>query len=183
MSTTVQAVPRQEKLTAEQKEITGAVMTSELWWYHDWVTLEKVDCALDYWIDSLLRRSPDKVIVLEEMKKHVGGVILDMVADRWATRDVDVTRWQYGAVEMKEAFMNLCFRTSRDLGGEHHTRDVLFLPGDRHERGHGREAQWGQHDPGDGIDVARLRVLGGEILERSWIALCPVGCVSPCCRQ
>ena len=63
--------------------------------------------------DPLLRRSPDKVIVLEEMKKHVGDESLLMVVDGWTTRDVEVTRWQHGAVELKEALTILCFRTSR----------------------------------------------------------------------
>ena len=35
MSTTDQGGPRQEKLTAEQKGVTGAVVAIELWWYHD----------------------------------------------------------------------------------------------------------------------------------------------------
>ena len=76
-------------------------------------------------------------------------------------RVVGVTRGQYDAVEMKDALPDFACRVfSETLGGKRCAPDVLFLPDDRHARGHGRVAQRHHHVIGDGIDGALVHVEG-----------------------
>jgi len=53
--------------------------------------------------------------------EEVGGEILGELIDTWEVRDVDVMRWQHGAVEMKETLADFVCRTcSGTVGGKRH---------------------------------------------------------------
>ena len=94
----------------------------------------------------------------------MGGEILNKITDGCAVRDVEAGHWPHGAVEMKEALVNFCFQyLLRDLGGKRCAPDVLFLPDDRHTRGHGRVAQRHHQDLGDGLDGAHACVEGVDL--------------------